>query len=50
MKERVRTRTYKTHELARADIFDYIEAFYNRTLRHSHLDGVSPESFELASA
>ncbi len=35
---------------ARADIFDYIEVFYNRTRRHSHLGGVSPEAFEMASA
>ncbi len=25
-----------------ADIFDYIEVFYNRNRRHSHLGGVSP--------
>lgn len=48
-KERVRKRTYKTRELARADIFDYIEVFYNRQRRHSHLGGVSPEVFESAS-
>ena len=49
-KERVRKRVYKTRDLARADVFDYIEVFYNRTRRHSHLDGVSPEAFERASA
>jgi putative transposase len=48
-KERIRKRVYKTRNLARADIFDYIEVFYNRTRRHSHLDGVSPEAFERAS-
>lgn len=48
-KERIKKRIYKTRELARADIFDYIEAFYNRTRRHSHLGGVSPEAFEAAS-
>ena len=48
-KERVRKRVYKTRELARADVFEYIEAFYNRTRRHSHLGGVSPEAFERAS-
>ena len=48
-KERVRKRIYKTRELARADIFDYIEVFYNRTRRHSFLGGVSPEAFERAS-
>ena len=41
-KERVRKRIYKTRELARADVFDYIEFFDNRTRRHSFLGGVSP--------
>jgi putative transposase len=48
-KERIRKRIYKTRDLARADVFDYIEVFYNRTRRHSHLGGVSPEAFERAS-
>jgi len=48
-KERIKKRIYKTRELARADIFDYIEVFYNRSRRHSHLGGVSPEAFEAAS-
>ena len=48
-KERIRKRIYKTRDLAKADIFDYIEVFYNRTRRHSHLGGVSPEAFEYAS-
>jgi len=49
-KERIRKRIYKTRELAKADVFDYIEVFYNRTRRHSHLGGVSPEAFERASS
>jgi putative transposase len=49
-KERIRKRIYKTRELARADVFDYIEVFYNRSRRHSHLGGISPEAFELAAA
>lgn len=49
-KERIKKRIYKTRDLARADIFDYIEAFYNRTRRHSHLGGISPEAFEKASS
>ncbi|WP_264253759.1 IS3 family transposase [Pantoea ananatis] len=49
-KERIRKRIYKTRELARADIFDYIEVFYNRARRHSHLGGLSPEAFEQASS
>ncbi|WP_455426605.1 IS3 family transposase [Dryocola sp. LX212] len=49
-KERIRKRIYKTRDLARADIFDYIEVFYNRSRRHRHLGGVSPEAFEQASS
>jgi putative transposase len=48
-KERIRKRIYKTRDLARADVFDYIEVFYNRKRRHSHLGDVSPEAFEKAS-
>ena len=48
-KERIKKRVYKTRDLARADIFDYIESFYNRTRRHSHIGDVSPEAFEAAS-
>ncbi|WP_218792540.1 MULTISPECIES: IS3 family transposase, partial [Klebsiella pneumoniae complex] len=49
-KERISKRTYQTRDLARADVFDYIEVFYNRTRRHSHPGGVSPEAFEQASS
>ena len=48
-KERIKKRIYKTREIAKAEIYDYIETFYNRTRRHSHLSGVSPEAFEAAS-
>jgi putative transposase len=48
-KERIRNRVYKTRDIARSDMFDYIEAFYNRTRRQSHLGGVGPEAFERAS-
>jgi putative transposase len=48
-KKRIRKRLYKTRDLVRADIFDYIEVFYNRTRRHGHLGGVSIEAFEQAS-
>ncbi len=30
----------------RADIFDFIELFYNSQRRHSHVGGVSPRQFE----
>ena len=43
-KERIKKRIYRTRDLARADVFDYIEVFYNRRRRHSHLGGVSPEA------
>ena len=49
-KERIRKRIYKTREMARSDVFDYIEVFYNRSRRHSHLGGISPEAFETAAA
>lgn len=45
-KERTRKRTYRTRDLLRADIFDYIEVFYNRRRRHSYLGHVSPAQFE----
>jgi putative transposase len=48
-KERIKRRIYKTRDMAKADIFDYIEMFYNQSRRHSHLGGVSPEAFEQAS-
>jgi putative transposase len=47
-KERIKKQIYKNRELAIADVADYIDAFYNRTRRHSHLGGVSPEQFEAA--
>jgi putative transposase len=48
-KEKIRRHVYRTRSLARADIFDYIEVFYNRARRHQHLGNVSPEQFELAA-
>jgi putative transposase len=47
-KERIKKRIYKNRELAVSDVADYIDTFYNRTRRHSHLGGVSPEQFEAA--
>jgi putative transposase len=49
-KERIRKKVYRTRSLAKSDIFEYIEMFYNRTRRHSHLGGISPEAFEAASS
>jgi putative transposase len=48
-KEKVKKQIYPTREMARAEVFDYIEGFYNRRRRHSHLGGVSPEAYERAS-
>lgn len=48
-KERIKRRIYKNRELATADISEYIDSFYNRTRRHQHLGGVSPEVFESAA-
>lgn len=47
-KERIRKKIYRTQNEARLDIFDYIEIFYNRNRRHSHLGGMTPEAFERA--
>jgi putative transposase len=38
---------YPSRARARSAIFDYVEVFYNRQRRHSHLGYVSPEEFEL---
>lgn len=37
---------YQTRAQARADIFDFIELFYNPVRRHAHLNGLSPLQFE----
>jgi putative transposase len=47
MKEdRVSRRRYRTRDEAQADIFDYIERFYNPKRRHSTLGGLSPVEYE----
>ena len=48
-KERIRKSIYKTRDMTLANVFDYIEVFYNRTRNHSDLGGVSPEDFHSAS-
>ncbi len=47
--ERVNRRQYRTREEARADVFDYIERFYNLRRRHSTLQYLSPVAFENAA-
>jgi transposase InsO family protein len=37
---------YRTRDEARADLFSYIEGFYNRCRLHSALDYLSPEEYE----
>ena len=37
---------YTAHDEARASLFEYIEAFYNRQRRHSTLGYLSPEEYE----
>lgn len=44
--ERVRKKVYQSRDQARADVFDYIERFYNPTRRHSTLGYLSPIDFE----
>lgn len=42
----VRPAPYQTHAEARAEIFEYIECWYNRRRRHSSLGYKSPVAFE----
>jgi putative transposase len=44
--ERVSRRTYRTRDDAKADVFDYIERFYNPKRRHSTIGYLSPIAFE----
>jgi len=46
--ERTCRRIYPTRDNVRADVFDYIERFYNPRRRHSTLGYVSPNQFERA--
>ena len=47
-KEQVYHQHYRTRAQARADIFDYIESFYNTIRRHSSLANQSPMDFNAA--
>ncbi len=49
-RERVNRVRYRTRDQARADLFEYIEVFYNRKRRHGSLGNVSPVDFEEQSA
>lgn len=45
-RERVYRRHYSSRQEARADLFEYIEVFYNRRRRHSLLGDLSPADYE----
>jgi putative transposase len=45
--ERTAAKTYRTRAQAKADVFDYIERFYNPKRRHSTLGYLSPMEFEM---
>ena len=45
-RERCKRIKYKTREDAKADIFDYIERFYNRKRPHSYLGYLTPVQYE----
>ena len=45
-RERTKRRNYATRDEARADVFDYIERFYNRKRRHGYIGQISPAEFE----
>lgn len=44
--ERVERKIYRSRAEAKADVFDYIECFYNPRRRHSTLGYISPIEFE----
>jgi putative transposase len=44
--ERIGTKVYRTRDDARADVFDYVERFYNPVRRHSTIGYISPVEFE----
>jgi len=45
-KELVHRRSWPTRRELASEVFDYIEAFYNRRRRHSTLGMLSPAEFE----
>ena len=44
--ERTARKVYRTRDEERADLFDYIERFYNPRIQHSKLGYLSPMEFE----
>lgn len=49
-KELVRNKVWSSKAEARADVFEYIESYYNRKRGHSALGYLSPEMFESCDA
>jgi len=45
-KEKIRRHIFKTREIAKAELFDCIEVFYNRARYHQDLGNVSPDEYE----
>lgn len=48
--DRTAAKRYSTKAQARADVFDYIECFYNTRRRHSTLRYLSPMEFEATAS
>lgn len=44
--ERIRRKVYATRDKAREEEFNYIEFFYDRSLRHGNYEGLSPVTIE----
>jgi len=45
-RKRIRRRTYLARDVARQDVFDYIEMFYNPTRKHTSNGMLSPVDYE----
>jgi putative transposase len=45
-KELIRNHVFDTRDNARAEVFEYIEVFYNRQRAHSLLGYATPHAFE----
>ena len=48
--ELVHHEDYRSRTEAKVSIFEYIEVFYNRQRRHSHIGQMAPLAFEQAAA
>jgi putative transposase len=47
-RERIKRRVYRTRDEAKADIFDYIEMFYNHKRKHGNNENHSPVEYEMS--